>query len=68
MRVEARGRMSQMVMQVSGHIMMDTRTGLRIEMLQNEADCVTVRGDLVWSIAIGIRVRAYVLYRYDYHR
>jgi hypothetical protein len=47
--------MSQMVIQVSGHIMMDTRTGLRIEMLQNEADCVTIWGDLVWSVGFGTR-------------
>jgi hypothetical protein len=36
------GRVSQMVMQVSGHIMKDARAGLRSETLQNEANCVTV--------------------------
>jgi hypothetical protein len=43
------GRVSQMVMRVSGHVMMDTETGLRSETLQSEVNCVTVWGDLVWN-------------------
>jgi hypothetical protein len=41
------GRVSRMVMRVSGHIMKDTGTELRSETLQNEADCITVTEDLV---------------------
>jgi hypothetical protein len=36
------GRVSQMVGQVSGHIMKDTGTGLIGETLQNEENCVTM--------------------------
>jgi hypothetical protein len=41
------GHVPQVIMQVSGNITKDTRTELRGETLQNEADYVTMWGDLV---------------------
>jgi hypothetical protein len=56
------GRVSQMVMRVSGHIMMDTRTELRSETLQNGADCITIMEDLDRNA-----VRTPGCGRYNYH-
>jgi hypothetical protein len=59
--------MSRMVMRVSGHIMMYTRTGLRSETLQSEANCATMGAWLgVWQSEPGCEPTD--CDRYDYHK